>query len=126
MKLLFKYFVLALVCTASIWACKQETLDTDQFSNDGVTFAAMAPNPVMRGAQLRIVGSHLEQITEVRFAGYVSVSDIEVVTTGKHSEIRVTVPLEGAEAGPVTIVSRDGKTYSSFSSLNFIEPMDIY
>ena len=125
MKKLLKYITLAVICVGSIVACKKEELETDQYLNRGVTFSAMAPNPVMRGGQLRIVGSDLDKVTEVRFAGDVSVKDIEVVTTGKHSEIRVMVPLEGPEVGPVSIVTKDGKSFKSFSDLTFTEPIEI-
>ena len=126
MKQLFRYLTLAVICTCALSACRQEQIDTDQFLNDGVSFAAMAPNPVSPGGQLTIVGSHLEQVDEVVFAGGLSERSIQVVSSGKHSEIRVTVPVYGLMAGPVTIVDNKGNRYSSLAWLNFIQPVVQY
>ena len=106
MKKLFKYSILAtlLVAMTGLTACQNEELDTDQYSGK-LALAAIAPNPVMRGGQLRIIGANLEKVSEVRFAGGASVTAIETVASGSRSEIRVTVPMEGAEVGPVTVVT---------------------
>ena len=124
MKKLLIYFSLISLCAAAFTACQQETLETDQFGQ-GVRLSALAPNPVMRGGELRIIGNSLEQVKEVRFAGDVSVTDIEVIVTGKPSEIRVKVPMEGPLVGPVTIVAQDGKTFKSFADLEFTEPIEV-
>ena len=103
--------------------CAPAGLDTDQFL--GFTVAAVAPNPVMRGGELRIVGNGLENATEVKFAGDVTVTDITVVSSGERSEIRVIVPLEGPEVGKVTVVGKDGKSASTKFDLTFTEPISI-
>ena len=72
-------------------------------TKSALSVAAIAPNPVMRGGVLRIVGSNLENVKEVKFAGDVTVTDIEVVEKGTHSEIRVTVPVYGPEVGKVVV-----------------------
>ena len=124
MKKIFKYLAFATICAAALSACVSEGLDTDQYT-EGVGVSGIAPNPVMRGGELRILGSNLDQAAEVQFAGDVSVTDIEVVTPGAHSEIRVTVPLEGPEIGRVTVVDKDGNKHSSFSELEFTEPIEV-
>lgn len=126
MKKTLKYSVLAALCVAlSLIAGCSSPLDTDQFVDKGITLAAIAPNPVMRGGELHIVGSNLENVQEVQFAGGVSTTSIRTVVTGRKSEIVVTVPVEGPEVGPVTIVAHDGQKASSMSDLTFTEPITI-
>ncbi len=126
MKKILKYSLLAVLglSMAAFVSCKKQELDTNQFS--GFSVAAVDPNPVMRGAVLRIVGSNLENASEVQLAGGVSITDIEVVAKGSRSEIRVTVPMEGPEVGLVTVKSKDGLTASSKFDLEFTEPIELY
>lgn len=127
MKNILKYSVMAAFSAAMLLlsGCATEELDTDQYSDKNVTLAAIAPNPVMRGGVLRLLGSNLDRVTEVRFAGNVSVTSIERVTSGPRSEIRVTVPLDGPEIGPVTILTNDGRTLSTRFDLEYTEPIVI-
>jgi len=126
MKNKLKYSVLAALCVAlTLIAGCSSPLDTDQFVDKGITLAAIAPNPVMRGGELHLVGSNLENVQEVQFAGGVSTTSIRTVVTGRKSEIVVTVPVEGPEVGPVTIVSHDGQKASSMADLTFTEPITI-
>ncbi len=126
MKKTLRYSALVALCAAfaGLTGCGQKELDTDPYG-DGVTFAAFAPDPVMRGGELRILGSNLQDVSEIRLAGGVSVTDFTVVESGRKSEIRFTVPLEGPEPGKITIVDKSGKEYSSLSSISFTEPMEI-
>ena len=126
MKKIFKYSALIALCSAfvGLTGCGQEELDTDPYG-DGVKLAAFAPEPAMRGGELRILGSNLQDVSEIRLQGGVSITEYEVVESGKHSEIRFTIPLEGPEPGKITIVDKDGKEHSSLSSLTFTEPMEI-
>ena len=125
MKKILKYSLLAALglLMAATTGCKKSELDTDQFN--GFSLAAIAPNPVMRGAELHIVGGGLENAAEVRFAGGVTVTDIKVVVTGAQSEICVTVPMEGPEVGKVTVVAKDGRTASTRFDLTYTEPIVI-
>ena len=125
MKNILKYSALAVLVflVSGLTGCTPEGLETDQFS--GFSLAAIAPNPVMRGGVLRLVGSNLENVKEVKFAGDVTVTDIEVVEKGQHSEIRVTVPLVGPEIGKVTVVNADGVARSTRFDLTFTEPISI-
>ena len=126
MKNILKFSVLAVSCVVmSLFSGCTSPIDTDQFADTSITLAAVQPNPVMRGGELSIVGSNLENVTEVRFAGGVTVTSIKTVTTGRKSEIRLTVPLEGPEVGPVTIVARNGQTASTKADLTFTEPISI-
>lgn len=124
MKNIFKYSILAaaLIAMTGLTACQTEELDTDQYAGK-LALAAIAPNPVMRGGQLRIIGANLDQVTEVRFTGGASVTSIEKVAGGARSEIRVTVPVDGTDVGPVTVVGADGLTASTRFDLEYTEPM---
>ncbi|MBR5661686.1 MAG: hypothetical protein IKW99_09060, partial [Bacteroidales bacterium] len=123
MKNIFKYSILAtlIVAMSGITACQQEELDTDQYAGK-LALAAIAPNPVMRGAQLRVIGANLDKVTEVRFAGGATVTSIEKVAAGERSEIRLTVPMDAA-VGPVTVVTSDGLTASTRFDLEYTEPI---
>ena len=79
----------------------------------------------MRGGELRIIGSGLESTSKVQFAGDVTVTDITVVESGSRSEIRVIVPIEGPEIGPVTVVSSNGETAPTRFDLEYSEPIGL-
>ena len=123
MKNIFKYSFLAtlLIVMTGLTACQNEELDTDQYAGK-LALAAVAPNPVMRGAELRIIGANLDKVSEVRFAGGASVSSIQTVASGSRSEIRLTVPMD-AQVGPVTVVGSDGLTASTRFDLEYTEPI---
>ncbi|MBR1538343.1 MAG: hypothetical protein IJ636_02430, partial [Bacteroidales bacterium] len=89
MKKILKYSALAALCAmmSILSGCQPEGLDTAQFSDKNTALAAIAPNPVMRGGVLRIVGSNLESVSEIRFAGGVTVTSFETVSTGARSEL---------------------------------------
>ena len=126
MKNIFRYSILLALCSlVGLVSCTHEELSTDQFSDDAVVFGAFAPNPVVRGAELRIMGSNLDRIVEVQIPGSEPITDIEVVASGRVSEIRVVTPAAGAEdvsvTGPVVIVDKDGNVYKSKSDIEFTE-----
>ena len=125
MKKILKYSLLAVLGLAMVamTGCRKDELDTDQFG--GFSLAAIAPNPVMRGGELRLLGSGLENAKEVRFAGNVTITDITVVEKGERSEIRVTVPVEGPEVGPVSVVDAEGNIRSTKANLTFTEPITL-
>lgn len=125
MKKIFKLAALfAISSLVGLTACTEE-LSTDQFSDDAVVLSAFAPNPVVRGAELRIMGSNLDRIVEVQIPGAEPITEIEVVSAGRVSEIRVVTPKAGAEdasvAGPLVIIDGSGNTYKSKSDLSFTE-----
>lgn len=117
----------AIICTAAfafgITGCTVKELDTNQYSDSAVTLASFGPNPVMRGAQLRFFGSNLQNITEVSIPGVDVITDIEVISSGKTSEIRVSVPVEGPETGFVSLRTGDGKEFRTRSELSYEEPI---
>lgn len=126
MKNIFRISALAALCSLiGLVACTREELSTDQFSDDAVVFSAFAPNPVVRGAELRIMGSNLDKIVEVQIPGSEPIRDINVVSSGRISEIRVITPTAGAEeesvTGPVIIRDAAGNTYQSKTDISFTE-----
>ena len=126
MKKIFKFSALLALCALiGAVACTREEISTDQFEDDSVVFGAFAPNPVVRGAELRIMGSNLDKIVEVQIPGSEPITEIEVVSSGRISEIRVIVPKDGAETvsvtGPVVIVDNAGMTYKSKADITFTE-----
>ena len=126
MKKILKYSVMAFLCLSavSLTGCKHEEYDTDQYAG-AVALSAVAPNPVMRGGELRILGTNLENVSEIRFAGGVTVTNFTVTKSGDHGELRVMVPLEGPEVGKVAIVTKDGTVLESFADLEFTEPIEL-
>ena len=126
MKNIFRFSALLALCSLmGLAACSPEELSTDQFQDDAVVLSAVAPNPVVRGAELRIIGSNLDKIVEVRIPGAEPITDIEVVASGRISEIRVVTPAAGAEDAPVVgkveIVDNAGNVYTSKADLTFTE-----
>ena len=126
MKNIFKYSILLTLCSlVGLVSCTHEELSTDQFSDDAVVFGAFAPNPVVRGAELRIMGSNLDKVVEVQIPGSEPITDIEVISSGRVSEIRVITPSAGAEdasvTGPVVIIDKAGNAYKSKSDITFTE-----
>ena len=126
MKNIFRYSILLALCSfVGLVSCTREEISTDQFSDDAVVFGAFAPNPVVRGAELRIMGSNLDKIVEVQIPGAEPITEIEVISTGRVSEIRVVTPAAGAEdasvTGPVVIVDNSGNVYESKTELSFTE-----
>ena len=125
MKNIFRFSALLAICSLfSLTGCTGE-LSTDQFDDDAVVFSAFAPNPLVRGAELRIMGSNLDKIAQVQIPGADPITEIEVISTGRISEIRVVTPANGAEdasiTGPVVIIDKSGNTYKSKTDIEFTE-----
>ena len=97
MKKIFRFSALIALCSLiGAVACTREELSTDQFSDDAVVFGSFAPNPIVRGAELRVIGSNLDKIVEVQIPGSEPITEIEVISAGRVSEIRVVTPAAGA------------------------------
>lgn len=127
MKKIFKYSVLVSLCTAlvSLTGCQEKELDVDPLG-DSFTFSGMAPNPVMRGGELRVFGRGLDKVTEVRFAGDVSVTEfVDIFQGSKLDTLVLVVPVEGPEVGKVVLVNKNGEQKTSLSDLSFTEPIEV-
>lgn len=121
---IFTLLVLALISGLVLTACSEDDLDTNQYG-DGVKLNAYGPNPVMRGGQLRFVGSNLDQIAQVVIPGVSPITSIDVVKAGVPSEIRITVPKDGPEVGYITLVSRTDGELRTASELTYTEPIEV-
>ncbi len=126
MKKIFKFASLILAAAALVAvSCTQEELSTDQYENEDVILQAYGPQPVVRGGELRFIGSHLEKVVSVTIPENNVIEDITVVSSGKHSEIRVTVPKETSAPGYPVLTLADGTTLTGKTQLSYSEPISI-
>lgn len=122
----FKHiFTLLVVALAglSLTACSEDDLDTNQYKS-GVNLNAFGPNPVMRGGQLRFVGSNLDQVASIQIPGVAAITNFETVKSGIPSEIRVTVPKDGPTVGFITLTTKTDQTITTGSELTYTEPIE--
>jgi len=127
MKKIFKYsFIIPLFAAlVSLTGCNEKEFDVDPLGED-FAFSGLAPNPVMRGGEIRIFGRGLDKVTEVRFAGDVTVTEfVDLAKGSKLDTLVVRVPMEGPEVGKVVIVSKNGEQLTSLSDLSFTEPIEV-
>ena len=127
MKKFFTYSAIVSLFAAMLAfsGCGKEEVEVNPLG-EGFSFSGMAPNPVMRGGSLLIFGHDLDKVSEVVFAGDVTVTEFLKVSKGaKLDTLELTVPVEGPEVGKVTIVSKSGTKLSSFSELTFTEPIEV-
>lgn len=128
MKKIFKLSAILALCAAvaGLGACTNSSeFDPNPMGGD-IAFLGMAPNPVMRGGALNIIGCNLDKIKEVQFAGDVSVTEFQDLKKGSRLDtLIVVVPLEGPAVGKVTLVTSDKVTLTSLANLEFTEPIEI-
>ncbi|MBQ7420257.1 MAG: hypothetical protein IJV17_05915 [Prevotella sp.] len=122
-KNIFTLLVVALV-GLSLTACSSDDLDTNQYQG-GVSLNAYGPNPVMRGGQLRFVGSNLDQIASITIPGVGEITNYEVVKAGVPSEIRITIPKDGPEVGYITLKTKTDQTITTKTQLTYIEGIEV-
>ena len=108
----------------SLTACSNDDLDTDQFQG-GVALNVYGPSPVMRGGQLRFIGSNLDQVREVIIPSDIHITNIQVVSAGVPSEIRITVPKDGPVEGLVTLVTNSDQRITTKTPLKYEEGIEI-
>ena len=127
MKKIVKLTTILAACAllTAVAGCSREELDTNQFTQTGVSLQAYGPQPVVRGGVLRFIGSNLQDVSSVTIPGISPITSIEVVKSGVPSEIRVTVPKDGPEPGFVTLTTKDGKTITAKTQISYSEPIEI-
>lgn len=106
----------------SLTACSEDDLDTNQYQK-GVHLNVYGPQPVMRGGQLRFLGSNLDQIAQVIIPGCEPITNFEVVKAGIPSEIKVAVPKDGPEVGYITLITKTDEVIKTKTELTYEEPI---
>ncbi len=118
MKKIF-YILIASIALAGFTACNNgDDLSTNQYKG-GINLNAFGPSPVIRGGEIRFVGSGMDQVTKVIFPTNIEVTDIRVINS---EEIRVTVPAEDVEPGILELVTPKGSLFTQ-SELTYTEPI---
>ena len=125
MKKIFQFATILAALSLLALSCNPEELSTEQFENNAVVLQAYGPQPVVRGGLLRFIGSNLDQVASVTIPADNVITEIEVVASGAHSEIRVTVPKETSEPGFPVLTLKDGTTIIGKTALTYSEPITI-
>lgn len=109
-----------LVMMPAVTSCDDDDkYNTDQFTG-GVSLNAFGPSPVLRGGELRFIGSGMDKINKISIPGCDDITDIKVISA---NEIRITVP-QTAEPGTLTL-HHAGGTIETKSMLTYLEPISI-
>lgn len=117
----FLWLVLLLICsTFAFTSCDRDDLNTDQYGNE-ISVLSYGPNPVFRGGVLTFKGANLDQITEIDLPGAEAITSINVVTSGKNSEINIEVPAEKCEPGIVTLKTSKNGEIKTLTPITYIE-----
>lgn len=117
----FLWLVLLLICsTFAFTSCDRDDLNTDQYGNE-ISVLSYGPNPVLRGGVLTFKGANLDQITEIDLPGAEAITSINVVTSGKNSEINIEVPAEKCELGIVTLKTAKNGEIKTLTPITYIE-----
>ena len=109
---------LLLLGGVSMTSCDEE-ISTNQYTG-GISLNVFGPSPVLRGGEIRFLGSGMNQVTAVVFPGGTEVTEITVVSD---TEIRVTVP-QTAEEGYITLKTPNGDIVTK-TKLTYLEPISI-
>ena len=123
MKKILNILALFAMCLTIFAGCQEEMVSTEQYDDSAAVLQAYGPQPVMRGGELRFLGSNLDKVVEVLIPGVDPITDINVVSAGVPSEIRVIVPKDGPEPGLVTLKTSDGNELVTKTALTYEEPI---
>lgn len=123
MKKLSNIFVLLAIAitSLSLTSCNSEDdLNTDQYGN-GISLTSFGPCPVLRGGTLHFLGSNLDQIVEVDLPDADPITSIEVIKSGKDSEITIQVPAEKCGEGIITLKTNKGGELQTVTPITYRE-----
>src|SRR3712207_6083350 len=90
----------------SLVSCSNDDLNTDQYGKE-ISLLSFGPCPILRGGTLHLLGSHLDQVTEIDLPGADPITQFEVLSSGEHSEITIQVPAEKCESGKIILRSEE-------------------
>ena len=108
-------------CAILLTGCnKSDELDTNQLSGSEVTLKSFGPSPIVRGAELRIIGTNLDKVESVTIPGATPITGMNRISK---TEIRVTVP-QTAEEGFISLKVGD-KIITSVTKISYSEPIKI-
>ena len=111
------YFLFCLLTFFLLFSsCKK---DEDNMT-EGIQLLSFGPSPALRGSELKIIGTNLDQVVEVVLANNVSVTSFNSKTSEK---ITLTIP-EATVDGPITLKTSSGDIKSS-TLLSISEPIVI-
>lgn len=125
MNKIYKFSVWCMTClillsSLTFTACDTDELDTNQYKG-GISLNVFGPSPVLRGGELRFLGSGLDQVASVLIPGCEAITDIQIISP---EEIRVIVP-QTALPGYVTLMLRNGESIVTKTQLTYSEPVSI-
>ena len=123
MNKIFKFSAIAVAAILTLTGCKQEEINTDQYSNDKLAFSAFSPNPVYRGGEITVIGSNLDQVSEIQIPGVDPITSFNVTGSGRECKLVFTVPVDGPEEGKIVLVGKDGTRIESVAKLTYTEPI---
>ena len=103
----------------ALTSCENDDFDTQQYKG-GVSLNVWGPSPVMRGGELRFLGSGMDQINSISIPGTSDITDIRVISS---EEIRITVP-QDAEPGKL-VLHHAGGDITTLTMLSYTEPIVI-
>ncbi|HEY9543041.1 IPT/TIG domain-containing protein [Prevotella sp.] len=104
----------------SLVSCSNDDLNTDQYGKE-ISLLSFGPCPILRGGTLHLLGSHLDQVTEIDLPGADPITQFEVLSSGEHSEITIQVPAEKCESGKIILKTAKGGTIESVSPITYRE-----
>ena len=123
MKNIFRFVSLFAAAALLFAGCQMTELDTDQYGPQGIVFSAFGPNPVMRGGEMTILGSNLENVKEVLLPGGISITNFTQVVPGLHGKLVFNIPVDGPEVGYIVIRDSSGNEAKSFAEVTYTEPI---
>lgn len=137
MKKLYNIFTLLVVALVglSLTGCSEDDLDTNPFNKSGINILAFGPSPTTRASEIHIIGTNLQNVDKVVFAGgnlekgghIITVNSTAVekanFNSSDNENIYVTIPDETVP-GKIKLVSGND-TVASTSLLTFEEPIEV-
>ena len=125
MNKLYRIFTLSLIALfgLSLTGCSEDELDTNPYNKSGVNLIAFGPSPILRTNEIRITGTNLNSVTEVVFAGDISVAKA-AFNKVDNQNIYVNVPDESL-AGKIKLLVGSEIAATSVTPLTFEEPIEI-